>query len=331
MNWLWDNVCLKKEERAGMFVFICILFVLLMIKWYLVAWYKPNSDEWSCERFAEIEYMIWNDEGNRKKVSQSSGITTEIDTEPISKRKSQTSNYTQKESRVSIFEFDPNRISYDSLLLLGLKSYAAKNMIKYREKGGRFKTPDDLKRVYGLERSLFERIEPYVKIEESSKKKLEKIEEQKIATMPIAQERKKSKTPMLAPHSIDINLADTTELKKLKGIGSVYANRIVKFRRSLGGYFSIEQINQVWGISDSLYLSIKPFLKNSSPDIQKKNINELDKKSLSRHPYVDWKNAKTIMSYRKMHGDFESIDDLRQMHGLSEGFIDTLAYYFDVR
>jgi len=306
-----------------MLVFVCLLFCLLLIKLYLVVLYEPKSDSFNSELLADMEYVEFESDEKKTKKTIAHAPTSKVVTEQLPKKKFSSKNKNFKK-RKALFEFDPNKLSVDSLMLLGFNAYAAKNVDKYRAKGGKFKNADDLRRIYGLDSILFEEIKPYVKITPSRKL----IATKPAIEKPHSKSKPKPKRPKLAYKSIDINLADTTEFKKLKGIGSVYANRIVKFRNSLGGYFSVDQIREVWGISDSLYLSIIPYLAKASRIPNKKNLNSLDKKSLARHPYIDWKKAKIITSYRKMHGDFESIDDLRKMHGIGNAFVDTLAHYF---
>lgn len=325
MNWFWDNICLKKADRAGMFAFLSILFVLLLIKWYLVVFYEPQSVVNYTHAFDTMEYVGAEPLGKES-------TTLPLYAEKKSSRKPQiVKNKTKPhQSKISepkmLFAFDPNTINKDSLLLLGLSKYAANNILKYREKGGLFKKASDLNRIYGLDENVYNSIQSYIRIKEEVKKQ----SPIKNSTFQIENRTSKwpNKKPLLALRSIEINRADTTAFKSLRGIGSVYANRIVKFRNSLGGYFTVDQIRDVWGVSDSLFIAIEPYLTIDTSYLVKKNINLLEKEKLIKHPYIDWKKAKAIISYKKMHGHYQSIDDFKNLHGIEEDFVDTLRYYF---
>ena len=221
-----------------------------------------------------------------------------------------------------MFEFDPNTVTLDSLIRLGLSKYSAQNIIKYREKGGRFKSAKDLRKIYGLDSTLFRELYPHIRIERKYPPQKDSV--RAIRNLQIYKKK------VYAPKEIDINSADTTAFKTLRGIGPVYAKRIVKFRSILGGFYSIDQIGEVWGISDSLFQSIRPILKLDS-EYTKRNINELDKKALARHPYISWNRARHIINYRDMHGKYISMDELKKLHGFEDIYIDTLKHYFIAR
>ncbi len=112
---------------------------------------------------------------------------------------------------------------------------------------------------------------------------------------------------------IDINLADTTALIALPGIGSKLAERIVKFREKLGGFYSIDQIGEVYGLGDSVFQKIRPFFLMASFMIKKININNASLDELKAHPYIRFNIAKSIIAYREQHGAYTSKEDLKNL------------------
>lgn len=319
MNWFWDNIHLKKEDRSGMIVFVCILFFLLIVKWYLVVLYKPFTADFSAENIFNVEYtMIQDEEVEIESTTKFSNNSRFTKVENKKKQKSKSFKKKTKDKK-DIFHFDPNSTSVDSLILLGFSKYTSNNIDKYRSKGGRFKQAKDLQKIYGMDSTLFADIYPFIRI------KTVKLSSK---SNDVNKSFDRPTYPKLELSSIDINLADTTEFKRLKGIGSVYANRIVKFRNSLGGFYTVDQIKDVWGVSDSLFTAIEPYMTSDISQIRKKNINTLEKEALIRHPYINWKKAKAILSYKKMHGDYKSMKDFERLHGLEEAFVDTLKQYF---
>ena len=319
MNWFWDNIHLKKEDRSGMIVFVCILFFLLIVKWYLVVLYKPFTADFSTENISNVEYTMIQDEEVKIESDTKFSKNSRLPRVENKKKQKPKSFKTKTRDKKDLFHFDPNSTSVDSLILLGFSKYTSNNIDKYRSKGGRFKQAEDLQKIYGMDSILFADIYPFIRIK-TVKFSSKSNDVQKSFDRPTY--------PKLELSSIDINLADTTEFKKLKGIGSVYAKRIVKFRNSLGGYFTIDQVKDVWGISDSLFIAIEPYLIIDASRIKKKNINTLDKEILVKHTYINWKKAKAILSYKKMHGEYKSMDDFEKLHGIDHAFVDTLRQYF---
>ncbi len=143
-------------------------------------------------------------------------------------------------------------------------------------------------------------------------------------------ENKKSKYKSLeklkAGETIELNSADTSQLKKLKGIGSSYANRIVKYRKLLGGYASINQLKEVWGMDDELYKQIAPYLTIKPEAIQIK-VNSASFKELNKHPYINYQQAKVIIDIRERKGQIESLERLQLLDEFNENDIKRLKPY----
>ncbi|MGK0363999.1 MAG: competence ComEA-like helix-hairpin-helix protein, partial [Saprospiraceae bacterium] len=194
------------------------------------------------------------------------------------------------------FSFDPNTVSYEDLIRLGISSRAAKGLIKYRNAGAVFRKKTDFKKVYNIEEADYNRLENYIDLPE---KFVSPIPER---TQPIY--KKKEWTPVY----VDINNATVDEWQKLRGIGPGYANWIVKHRERLGGFVTIEQVSEVYNFPDSTYQSIKEFLTNESPNLTKISINRLTAEEIKNHPYIQWKQANRIVAFRKQHGAFSDMD-----------------------
>jgi len=97
---------------------------------------------------------------------------------------------------------------------------------------------------------------------------------------------------------VELNNADTTTLKKIPGIGSAFANRIVNFRASLGGFYHVQQLTEVYGIDEERYLALKSWFSVDTFFIRKLSINSLPQDSLSRHPYINYRQARAIVQLR---------------------------------
>lgn len=208
-----------------------------------------------------------------------------------------------------LFDFDPNTATKDELERLGFKPWQAENIIKYRSKGGRFKQPSDITKIHGVDAEFAERLMPYIKIESQSQHQ-----------------------PQSASYEIlvNINTATASDFQKLKGIGEAYSKRIVAYREKLGGFIAVEQIREVYGMTDELYNSILPSLKVNNEPVRTININTADFKTLVSHPYIDKKIANAILNYRDFAKTIKSTDELVKQKALSQSEYDKISKYISV-
>lgn len=126
--------------------------------------------------------------------------------------------------------------------------------------------------------------------------------------------------------TIELNKADTSDLKKIPGIGSSYSLRIVKYRKLLRGYAHIHQLKEVYGIDEELYNKITPYI-TLTPDISKIKVNSSSFQELNRHPYINYEQTKIILDIRKRKGNIESIDRLSLLEEFTEDDIKRLTPY----
>ena len=98
----------------------------------------------------------------------------------------------------------------------------------------------------------------------------------------------------------------------------------------MGGYISVTQLKEVWGLQDSVFQKIAPLLFSNVGEIQKKDINTADWETLKSHPYIGYSLAKTILRYRNQHGNFKSLKDIQQILLIDEITYNKLANYFIV-
>lgn len=217
--------------------------------------------------------------------------------------------------------FDPNKAEAEQLLTLGLSKKVVRNIEKYREKGGQFRRPQDLKKIYGMTEADFVRLEPYIQLTDS---KAKSWDEETTAT-------EFQKTPPVAVNeqvSIDINRSTAEDWQQLYGIGTVLSGRIIKFRDLLGGFHSVDQVAETYGLPDSTFQSIREQLQHS-PIKKPLNINKMTEEDLKSHPYIKWQQARVIVAYREEHGPFREQADLKQVLALDEAFINRISPYLN--
>lgn len=203
---------------------------------------------------------------------------------------------------VRLFYFDPNNLDAAGWVKLGIREKTAVTIQKYVSKGGRFRKPEDIGKIWGLRKADVEKLVPYVR-----------IQEEKTAFSDKAQPYAKKKFEQKKDIRVDVNLADTSIFIALPGIGPGFAKRIINFRNRLGGFYSIEQVSETYGMPDSTFQKIKPHLFVKPGNIKKININTATTEELKSHPYIRYNLANVIVNFRKQHGNFASVDDIKKI------------------
>ncbi len=138
------------------------------------------------------------------------------------------------------------------------------------------------------------------------------------------------KPEITKPLLININQADSFEFRKLAGIGEKYSSRIVRYRNWLGGFHSIEQLLEVYGIDSTLFIAISPYLQMEGDSLRRVNINDCSMKDLSSHPYITYKLAKLMVKYREHHGAYSSLEELKKIPLIDEQLFRKIAVYLEL-
>ncbi len=286
-----DYLNFSSIERTGIIALMVIIFILIAGNLWLNKAHFPERE------YDYSGYKLQVD-SFRKSLSDTSGLQAQ--------RKSVC------KAENTLFCFNPNTASIHELEKLGINKIIARRIVAYRNKGGRFLKKEDLLKIYDFDSALYALLYPYISIPKDS-------------AAVISGEKHIKTSPYFI---IELNNADTTELKKLPGVGSVLALRIIKYRNLLGGFYSVQQLKEVYGISDSLFIKIKPYLKTDTALINRIQVNEADKYKLSRHPYVGEFTAGAILAYRKSCGKIKTFEELITNKIIAPSEKDKIKPYF---
>lgn len=186
---------------------------------------------------------------------------------------------------------DPNKADFNQLIEFGFNQFQANNLIEFRNKGGAFRSQSDLKKIYGIDSSFYKLIENNIRIEVSED-----------LTVNIG-------NPIIL--QVELNSADSLDLMKLNGIGSVYASRILKYRDLLGGFYSTSQLLEVYNFSEETYKKIENSISTDTLLLKKIRINFAEYGDLLRHPYLSKKQVEAVLNYRDQNGSFKNIQQLK--------------------
>lgn len=208
--------------------------------------------------------------------------------------------YPYAEKEILLTPFDPNTADSTTFLTLGLPPWMIKNILRYRAKQGKFRHPDDFKKIYGLTDEQYHVLLPYIRIVKDN------IEKDTTRLFTEYKEKRDTLFKYQTGTIIDLNNADTTELKKIPGVGSGIARMIVNYRKRLGGFYQIEQLKEIHLKVEKL----RSWFSVNTNSIARINLNKASIEHLMYHPYINYYQAKVIVEYRKKKGKLNSLKQL---------------------
>lgn len=296
-HWLEKYFGFTDREIRGLFVFFLIIGIIFAI---------PSL-------------------GSRVKISEKGAINRETEREIYDFLNSLTPSDESEnglassgaEQDIEYFNFDPNHLSFQDGKRLGLNERQIRMIQNYVSSGGTFYKAEDFKKIYAISQADYVRLAPFISISEVySNTMLEKENN-------FSSNSHKGDKPIV----IELNSTDSIELQSLRGIGPVFASRIVRFRDNLGGFHSVLQLLDVYGMDQDRFDGIKEQVVVDTSLLKKIRINVADFEALRRHSYISSKQANAIVHYRKQHGDFKSLEDLLEIHLIDEEILRKIAPY----
>ena len=278
------------KQKAGTIIFIIIVITCLI-----------------------ITYCIGNRQTSIPPISHTDSTLVRLfEDSLINMKKEYESRYTYNDSTrkryksqlppVNRHTFDPNTADSIELLEQGFKPWQVRNMLKYRAKGGKWKKSEDMLKIYGVDSAFYAELEPYIHINDSLLKQTDTLRHDTTIHYALKKDT-----------IIELNTADTTDLKQIRHIGDYVANRIIWYRNKLGGYYTVEQIAEIKDLPEGTFDKIKGNLTVNPELIKKIDINKANVSELSRHPYIRTEQAKQIYKYRR---EKIRIKDIGEIHDL---------------
>lgn len=217
--------------------------------------------------------------------------------------------------KIQLFRFNPNGLPIEDWMRLGFTRSQAMSIKKYEAKGGRFYKKEDLKRMFVISDKQYGIMEAYIDIPVEQAKTSSEI---------------KSKES-LNNIQIDINAADSINIQLIKGIGAVFASRIIRYRDRLGGFVQKEQLKEVYGIDSLKFHEISRQINIDTQNVKFININRIEIEEFSSFPYLNYRQKKVLLAFRKQHGPYQNIEQLKKAALLDDHTVKRIAPYFKFR
>ena len=301
-----------RKERAGTIFLLFIILLLISIPFfYSLVFKEPITTPVNFQNDLATLRIKEKDSFRKYPLKDLNAADDRHYYKPSEKK------YDSYNEQGELFKFDPNTLSAAGWEKLGVNEKTIATIQNYLSKGGKFRKPDDIEKIWGLHEDLVKHLLPFVDIRET----VSALVPVKREYSPISVERKRSFEP------VDINGSDTTAWIALPGIGAKLSNRIVNFRERLGGFYSIDQVAETFGLPDSVFQKIRPGLVLTSKNIKQININTATLDELKQHPYIRYSLANQIIQYRSQHGKFSSIDDIKRIMTVTDELYNKLFPY----
>ena len=309
-----EYLTFTKKERTGIFILLGLIICCLLAPFlYPLFILQKKYDHSKFEKEITQFKMLQVDSASNK-------YTNNYDRDEYNDYH-QPPEKTYRPPPGELFYFDPNSATINDWKRLGIREKTAETIQKYISKGGKFFKPGDISKIWGLRAEDVNRLLPYVRIENV------KTDYVKNETGSLYKNNRKNYKEKSVSESIEINSSDTTAFILLPGIGNKLAQRIIAFRDKLGGFYSVDQIKETYGLPDSVFQKIKPQLTINASGVKKININSASVDEMRSHPYVRYNLANVLAAYRKQHGNFNSVADIKKIMIVTDEIYNKVAPY----
>jgi DNA uptake protein ComE-like DNA-binding protein len=273
------------SERKGIILLSGIL-VLIIFAPSLYRYFKPKNDlKITINQLAELDSL-------NKNVGFS--VSENITEEP--------------------FVFDPNNATENELMQLGFSKNNIATLKNYLSKGGKIKSIEGLKKIYGIDTSLVNKLSSFIQIENSFQSKKSFADSAKVA-------KKKTVEPL------ELNAADSASLVKLYRIGPKLASKIIVYRKQLGGFLNLNQLTEIWGFDEDILYDLQGKIYVDANKSKRINLNTVTENELKTHPYFKYKLARILVNYRNQHGKYTNFNDLLKIKVINDSILNLIKIY----
>ena len=279
----------SKGERVAIITILAVILLLI-----LACLFRPSRKSLSEESLHNLDSLL--------ALRQAA----------IEAKQQQQAEKVQEVAELHPFPFNPNTITEEEWLQMGLTDRQVRNIMNYKAKGGKFYSKNDLGKLYTISEEEFAQLEPFIVLPEVSRGKNTKSASQggvsTGSTTAAAAPSEKKTIPI-----VDLNTVDSTTLVELPQIGPYTAVRIIEFREKLGGFVDKEQLRDVKGMDDARFAAIQPYINLGAVEIRKVDVNRADFKTLVHHPYLSYEQVKRIVNQREKRGMIKNWAQLEEL------------------
>jgi DNA uptake protein ComE-like DNA-binding protein len=315
-EWIKEYFTFTEKEQRGIAILLGLIFLSAALR-YLAPIFSGHTE--------------YDNEAFRMQVKQFLSDTLTIDVMDRDPKTGQNmigeyQSYSMNEVMFDPFYFDPNKLDDEGWKKTGLSEKVIRNILRYRKKGGVFRSAEDVRKIYGMEDSAYYKIAPYLVFANTIK--ADRFEQHTIPSHIESHPADSSGT--MAKKAIELNSADSAALVSLPGIGPGFASKILRYRDKLGGYVAREQLLEVKGLDSARFTQIKDLLTLDTAGIRKMDLNTVTFKTMLSHPYFEYYLVKAIFNYKDRVRTFDSVGQLRNIETIYPELYDKIIPYLTV-
>lgn len=315
----------RRQIRAILFLLSMVVGLLLVVPEKYTSIYQNHEKE--------LAIVAWNNQQRQDSIVHSNKLQARFETVRAQYRKQDSlrrKSWKRKSKRFTqralhLVPFDPNKVDSVSLVHMGFAEWMASNLVKYREAGKVFLKPKDMRSLYGMTSVLYDSVIKYVIIDTTFVQQRIKARKDSSQLLIARQEKNPRQEKLQVGESVDLNHADTTQLKRIPGVGSKIAKMLVRYRDQLGGYVSVHQVRELY-LNDTI---LNKWVTIDHSSVHKLNINHASLMDLKKHPYCSYIQARAIVDYRRRFKGIHSKEELSYVEGMSASAIDKWAPYLE--
>lgn len=306
-HWIKSFLTLSKFEQRGIVVLVALLAIISGVNFLVPLTFRPR--QYSNKKFqAEVA---------RFKAAQKH-LEDSLEIVKLQNHKQLT--FAQAKARLHPFPFDPNHLTTQQGIKLGLTLKQIQQIQHYVEKGGKFRKKSDFKKMYCISEVEYDILSPYLNIPEIHHKNAGRNSKSSFAL--------RFDVP---PASIKINTCDTSQLIKKLHLKPWLALRIIKYRNLLGNFYSIAQLKEVYGLKRTEYLKIKKYFTCDSTQVKKIDLNHASFKQLLHNPYIDYKTTQKIVNTRRNLKGYKHLSELMNRAGIPDSLYGKIRHYLYIK
>lgn len=294
-SFIRDYFTLTSRERKGALMLVIVICIQLLILIWMNYIKTPDSHLLEKYKTTIVQFERETQNEKSKNLSSAGMIPAEKNSPEIPDK--------------ILTPFNPNTIRDDEWIAMGLTAKQTHVIRNYLNKGGVFRRKEDLLKIYGLDQSLVEKLTPFIVLKDTG-------------TSPPFKESY-HKVVKKEPSKINLNSADTVQLLELPLVGPGRARMIYKYREALGGFYSINQLMEVFTIDSTTFDQIAPHVLIDTAAMRKININS----DQLKHPYISKQLETVLKAYRKQHGNFTQIAELKRISLITDQLLSKLVPY----
>ena len=277
----------NKGERVAIITILAVILLLI-----LVCLFRPSRKSLSDASLQDLDSLMAL---HRAAIEEQQQNNAEI---------------LQEAAELHPFPFNPNTITEEEWLQMGLTDRQVRNIMNYKAKGGKFYSKSDVGKLYTISEEDFAQLEPFIVLPEVQRNTRYKSASKKMEEQKKEEPQPAEKKPIPI---VDLNTVDSTTLVELPQIGPYTAVRIIEFREKLGGFVDKEQLRDVKGMDEARFAAIQPYINLGTVEIRKVDVNRADFKTLVHHPYLSYEQVKLIFNQREKRGMIKNWEQLEAL------------------